>query len=89
MTESTLPKYPYPGVYEHFKSTPESRRYYLVLGFAKHTESGEVLAVYVPLYVIPEHTGPRLQVRPLSMFLEEVEHDGNSVPRFRFVGPEL
>lgn len=81
--------YPPVGVYEHFKSTPDVRRYYQLIGFAKHTETQEVLAVYIPLYVIPEHKGLRLQVRPLEMFTEEVVHDGKSLPRFRYIGPEL
>ncbi len=81
--------YPPTGVYEHYKSTLESRRYYQVLGFARHTETEEVLAVYVPLYVIPEHRGLRMQVRPLDMFMEEVEHDGKLLPRFKYIGPEL
>ncbi len=86
---NTKSKYPAAGVYEHYKSTHDSRRYYQVIGFAKHTETGEVLAVYVPLYVIPEHKGLRLQVRPLDMFMEEVEVNGKLVPRFRYVGLEL
>ena len=81
--------YPKVGVYEHYKSTPEDRRYYQVLGFARHTETDEVLALYIPLYVIPEHTGLRMQVRPLDMFVEMVEVDEQQVPRFRYVGPEL
>jgi hypothetical protein len=81
-------QYPLTGVYEQYKSKAD-KRYYQVLGFAKHTETDEILAVYIPLYVIPEHTGLRLQVRPLDMFMEEVEHNGEVVPRFRYVGPEL
>ena len=82
-------KYPPVGVYEHYKSTLEDKRYYQVLGFARHTETDEVLAVYIPLYVIPKHTGLRLQVRPLHMFVETVEHNGQAVPRFRYIEPEL
>ena len=82
-------QYPNTGVYEHYKSTPECRRYYQVLGFARHTETEEILAVYIPLYVIPEHTGLRLQVRPLEMFIEDVEHNEEIVPRFRYIGPEI
>ena len=82
-------RYPNTGVYEHYKSTPEDRRYYQVLGFARHTETDEILAVYIPLYVIPEHAGLRLQVRPLDMFIENVEHGGATVPRFRYIGPEI
>jgi hypothetical protein len=81
--------YPPTGVYEHYKSTPNDKRYYQVIGFAKHTETGEVLTVYIPLYVIPEHTGLRLQVRPLDMFIEDVTHNGKVMPRFKYIGPEL
>lgn len=81
--------YPNTGVYEHYKSTSESKRYYQVLGLARHTETEEILAVYIPLYVIPEHKGLRLQVRPLNMFMESVEYEGQTMPRFRYVGPEL
>jgi hypothetical protein len=84
-----MKKYPNTGVYEHYKSTPKSRRYYQVLGFARHTETEEILVVYMPLYVIPEHKGLRLQVRPLDMFVETVEVNGKKVPRFKYIGPEL
>ena len=83
------PNYPAAGVYEHYKSTPADRRYYQVLGTARHTETDEALVVYVPLYVTPEHTGLRLQVRPLAMFCETVQHNGITIPRFRYIGPEL
>ena len=82
-------KYPKTGIYEHYKSTPNGRRYYQVIGFAKHTETKEIFAVYIPLYVIPEHKGLRLQVRPLDMFMENVEVDGQNVPRFRYLGHEI
>ncbi|MGH9944329.1 MAG: DUF1653 domain-containing protein [Pyrinomonadaceae bacterium] len=65
------------GVYEHYKG-----RRYLVLGVARHSETGADLVVYVPLY---EHSGPPLWVRPLEMFTEEVDdgEDGRR-PRFRY-----
>ena len=83
------PAYPPTGVYEHYKSTPEDRRLYQVIGFARHTETEEILAVYIPLYVIPERNGLRLQVRPLDMFTESIKQNGRTVPRFRYIGPEL
>jgi hypothetical protein len=47
----------------------------------------------MPLYVIPEHRGLRMQVRPLAMFMEEfmeeVELAAERVPRFKYIGPEL
>jgi len=78
-----------PGVYQHYKHTDASPRYYQVLGVARNTETDELYALYVPLYVIPEHHGVRFQVRPLDMFLESVEWNGETVPRFRYVGQEI
>ena len=60
------------GRYRHFKGGE-----YEVLGVARHSESDEELVVYRPLY------GERgLWVRPLAMFLEQVEHEGVTQPRF-------
>ncbi len=81
--------YPINGVYEHYKSTNKDRRYYQVLGVARHTETEEKLVVYIPLYVIPEHKGLRMQVRPLKMFMESVDYHGKTLPRFNYIGPEL
>ena len=89
MAQNNQQTYPSVGVYEHYKSTAADKRMYQVLGFARHTETDEILAVYIPLYIIPEHMGLRLQVRPLTMFMEDVEHNGRTVPRFRYVGPEV
>lgn len=88
-TRQTKQQYPNIGVYEHYKSSPKSRRYYQVIGFARHTETEEVLAVYIPLYVVPEHKGLRLQVRPLDMFMENIKVHGKMIPRFRYIGPGL
>lgn len=63
-----------PGVYRHFKG-----RYYLVIGVAQHSETGESLVVYKPLY---EHDGAEYAVRPVAMFEEHV----NGAPRFAYVG---
>ncbi|TFW01141.1 DUF1653 domain-containing protein [Oxalobacteraceae bacterium OM1] len=64
-----------PGIYEHYKG-----KTYFVLGLSKHTETGEVCVVYRPLY---ETDWPQLVHRPLAMFLEQVNVEGRSVPRFR------
>ncbi len=61
-----------PGRYRHFKGGE-----YTVHGVATHSETGEQLVVYTPLY-----GAGGLWVRPLSMFLETVEHDDIAVPRF-------
>jgi len=66
---------PKPGVYRHYKG-PE----YLVHAVARHSETDEALVVYQPLY------GERgWWVRPLAMFVETVEHEGESVARFSWL----
>lgn len=72
------------GVYEHYKG-----KRYLVLGEARHTETGELLAVYVPLYELPGNEGVQMSVRPLEMFLGDVEVGSEVKPRFRFTGAEV
>jgi len=64
-----------PGRFRHFKGGE-----YTVHGVATHSETGEQLVVYSPLY-----GEGGLWVRPLSMFLETVEHDGATVPRFTVI----
>lgn len=71
------------GVYEHYKG-----RKYLVLGVARHTETGELMAVYVPLYELPSNEGVQMAVRPLKMFREQVEVGSETMPRFRFTGED-
>lgn len=67
-----MSRQPTPGRYRHYKGGE-----YVVIGVARHSETEEALVVYRPNY------GERgLWVRPLSMFMEEVEIDGKRVPRF-------
>lgn len=61
------------GAYEHHKGNR-----YDVLGVARHSETGEALVVYRP-----RQGEQGLWVRPLAMFVEDVEVDGRRVPRFR------
>lgn len=68
------------GVYRHYKG-----KKYLVLGVAKHSETLEELVVYITLY--ENESGP-LWVRPLKMFLETVEVNGKTVPRFEKIPSE-
>jgi hypothetical protein len=66
-----------PGIYEHFKGMR-----YEVMGVALHSETQEPLVVYKPLYEsISEYW-----VRPYDMFVETVERDGKTFPRFTKVG---
>ncbi|MEO2091554.1 MAG: DUF1653 domain-containing protein [Gemmataceae bacterium] len=65
-----------PGRYRHFKGNE-----YEVIGVATHSETHEPLVVYRPLY-----GEGGLWVRPLAMFTETVTRDGQTFPRFVFVG---
>ncbi|MDA8659162.1 DUF1653 domain-containing protein [Luminiphilus sp.] len=65
-----------PGRYRHYKGGA-----YEVLGVATHSETEERLVVYRPLY-----GEGALWVRPLAMFVEWVEVDGERRPRFAIEG---
>jgi hypothetical protein len=58
---------------------------YEVVGVARHSETMEELVVYRALYDSPEFGKNAMWVRPKKMFLEEVEHQGKKVKRFRYV----
>ena len=64
------------GKYRHYKGNE-----YEVIGLAEHSETLEDLVVYQALYGERE-----LWVRPVKMFLEEVEVDGKKMPRFEYAG---
>ncbi|MCY2989370.1 MAG: DUF1653 domain-containing protein [Planctomycetota bacterium] len=67
-----------PGRYRHYKG-----KEYTVIGVARHSETEEELVVYRQEY------GDRsLWVRPKAMFLETVDVDGQTVPRFRYIGQQ-
>ena len=69
------------GKYQHFKGN-----FYEVIGLARHSQALEELVVYRALYVHPQYKENPLWVRPKAMFLENVMHEGEDVPRFKFVG---
>jgi len=63
------------GRYRHYKGNE-----YEVIGVAKHSEDETELVVYRPLY------GERgLWVRPLQMFIETVQINGETKPRFEYI----
>ena len=74
------------GIYKHYKSTTIDPKYYQIIAVATHTETGEYLVVYVPLYVAG---GWRVRARPLSLFVDRVEVEGEVVQRFEYVGTEI
>lgn len=66
------------GIYKHFKGGEVE-----VLFTATHSETLEEYVVYKTLY--KTRTKKSIWIRPLKMFLEEVEVNGKKVPRFKFV----
>jgi len=67
-----------PGRYRHYKG-PE----YRVYAVARHSETEESVVFYQALY-----GDFGLWVRPLSMFTETVEVDGETLPRFALIEAE-
>ena len=63
------------GIYRHYKGNK-----YEVIGIANHSETLEKMVVYKALYGEGE-----IWVRPLSMWNEEIEVDGNKVRRFELI----
>ncbi len=68
-----------PGRYLHYKGKD-----YQVIGLARHSETEEPLVVYRTLYGDFD-----LWVRPLAMFNEQVEVDGEAYPRFTFISEDV
>lgn len=66
------------GIYKHYKG-----KEYRVIGVAKHSETLEDLVVYEVLY---KNDLSRLWVRPLAMFVEDVEVNGQKIKRFEYIG---
>ena len=48
---------------------------YRIIGTSKHTEYGEKLMIYEPLYETDCIIGVDFAARPLDMFLSEVDHE--------------
>ena len=63
------------GKYRHFKGNV-----YEVVAIAKHSETLEDMVVYRSL-----KNENDVWVRPLSMWLEAVEHEGRTVTRFTYI----
>ena len=73
------PEFPPLGRYRHFKGGE-----YLLVDFARHSETQEWMAAYRALY-----GEGGLWVRPLAMWSEPVERDGQTYPhRFTYLEGE-
>lgn len=78
MTSSRFEAEVIPGaIYKHYKG-----QLYRVIGVGKHSESLDDVVMYEALYDNPLG---RLWVRPLSMWAEMVDSNGERVPRFKFL----
>lgn len=73
-------------IVRHFKretlQDPGTKYMYTILGFAKHTETGEMLVLYQALYEDTKmHVAYDVFARPAEMFFSEV--DRNKYPDIR------
>lgn len=68
------------GLYQHYKG-----KNYRVINLVKHSETLEWMVFYECLY---ENEESIFWVRPLTMFLEDVEFQGRYVPRFKYIGDQ-
>ena len=68
---------PDPGTYVHYKNG----KHYTVIDVVRHSETEEWMVLYRAEY---GYFG--LWVRPLAMFMELVNFEGEQVPRFKYVG---
>ena len=66
------------GIYRHYKGSR-----YEVIDVATHSETEEKVVVYRTLYGNYD-----LWVRPVAMFIEQVEYEGVLQPRFAFVSDD-
>ena len=71
-------------IVKHFKRETVSKKdieknpnlyLYKIVGISRHTENGEKLMIYKPLYEAKCTDGVNYAARPLDMFLSEVDHD--------------
>ncbi len=68
------------GKYQHYKG-----KFYEVIAIGKNSETLEEVVIYKGLYNSEEFGNNPVWVRPLSMFLEEVDFNGKKAKRFTFV----
>ena len=66
------------GRYRHFKGN-----LYEVIDIAHHSETQEPMVIYRALY--GDHG---LWLRPLAMFLETIQRDGEIIQRFQYLDSE-
>jgi hypothetical protein len=72
-------------LYRHYKSTGGNDHVYKIIGLAKHSETEDLLVIYEPIIRSGwmQNTEANFAARPQDMFMETVELDGQTVPRFQ------
>jgi hypothetical protein len=81
-------KIPNNGFYRHYKHNPEkgfNDYVYEVVGIALHSEEKTYLVAYRPIYQNSYLTPANFSVRPLDMFMENVEVGEKILPRFEAI----
>ena len=70
---------------EEIKNNPNIYMYEII-GISRHTENGEKLVIYKPLYETDCVNGVDYAARPYDMFLSEVDHEKypNVKQKYRF-----
>ncbi len=71
------------GLYKHFKG-----KLYRVVGVFRHSETLEELVAYQSLYHSIDYGAHPRWARPVPMFIEQVERDSYSGPRFQFLNED-
>lgn len=66
--------------YRHYKGNE-----YKIIAVGKHSETLEDLVVYQGLYNSEEFGPNPIWIRPLKMFIEEIERDGKVIKRFELI----
>jgi hypothetical protein len=69
------------GIYQHYKGNR-----YKVIDVVRHSETTEEMVLYKPLYLSKDFPN-QMWVRPLKMFLGNVDLDGKKIPRFKLIQP--
>jgi hypothetical protein len=69
------------GKYQHYRT----EKLYEVVGVALHSETHEEMVIYKALYQCDKFGDNQVWVRPKTMFLEFIDHNGRSVPRFKWI----
>jgi hypothetical protein len=83
---------PEKGLYYHYKHDRDvfNNHAYEVFDIGRHTEDETLFVLYRPLYINEYLSPAKCFIRPLAMFMETVEWNGETVPRFKKItDPDL